>query len=161
MATIVTSLVGEHHLAIDVRYVREIIRRPRITPVPCGPANVAGLINLRGRVLTVFDTARCLGAEGGAAPAQQLVVILRSSDEIPVGLTTASGSDSPMQFEQSGLLVCSIGDISEVDEARYAPPPANLPLGKLPFIPALAESDGKLFGVLSIPALFSWEGLRA
>jgi len=160
MATLVTSLVGEHRLAIDVRYVREIIRRPRITPVPCGPVNVAGLINLRGRVLTIFDMAKCLGAQEGEEAREQVIVILRASDEIKGVYAAGDSAGSAGTFEQSGLLVDSIGDITEVDEANYAPPPANLPLGKLPFVPALAESDCKLFGVLSIEALFGWEGLR-
>ena len=160
MATLVTSLVGEHRLAIDVRYVREIIRRPRITPVPCGPANVAGLINLRGRVLTVFEMAKCLGALESEDAPEQVIIILRASGEIKGVSSHGETGATPCQFDQSGLLVDSIGDITEVDESNYAPPPANLPLGKLPFVPALAEFEGKLFGVLSIEDLFAWEGLR-
>lgn len=42
-------------LGIDIAHVLEIVRAPVITPVPLAPASVAGMVNLRGRILAAID----------------------------------------------------------------------------------------------------------
>lgn len=145
----ITCAIGEHRLAVDVRQVREIIRLPRLTPVPTGPAHIAGLINLRGRVLTIFHMARCLGGCDGRPAELPHVLIMRGSDELPSGM-------SATVYEQVGLLVDAIGEIVAVDASTLGPPPANLPLGKAPFVPAVVELGGRLHGVLGVEPLYVW-----
>ncbi len=55
--------------------VREIIPSRPVTRLPGAPAWVLGLLNLRGRVLTVVDLANRLGLGPGAA---QSVIVLES-----------------------------------------------------------------------------------
>ncbi len=157
MIQLITCAIADERLAVDVRNVREIIRRPRITPVPTGPGHIAGLINLRGRVLTVFDMARCLEADEAENTEPTFILIMRSSDEVPA-LPTERGAVRKV-YEQSGLLVDAIGEITSVDDTALCPPPANLPLGKVPFVPAVVEIDGRLHGVLGVEQLYTWAGL--
>lgn len=153
MTQLITCAIAEHRLAVDVRQVREIVRRPRITPVPSGPRHIAGLINLRGRVLTIFDMSRCLEPAGTVETAPAYILIMRASDEV-VEAATVSGPRA--HYEQSGLLVDSIGEIATVEDTALCPPPANLPLGKVPFVPAVVEIAGRLHGVLGVEQLYAW-----
>jgi purine-binding chemotaxis protein CheW len=58
-------LAGERY-GIESRFVREVARLTRFTPVPGTPAFVLGITNLRGEILALFDLRQLLGvvAEG-------------------------------------------------------------------------------------------------
>jgi purine-binding chemotaxis protein CheW len=59
--------VGAGRYAFDVRHVREVEDRQRVTAVPGAPAGVLGVCNLRGAVLPVVQVNELLGqdADGG------------------------------------------------------------------------------------------------
>jgi purine-binding chemotaxis protein CheW len=61
----VLFVVGEHRFGVPIGRIREIIPQRPYTPLPGSEAFVCGLINLRGRIVTVVD----LGARLGLAPA--------------------------------------------------------------------------------------------
>jgi purine-binding chemotaxis protein CheW len=61
----VLFVVGEHRFGVPIDRIREIIPLRPYTPMPGAEAFVCGLINLRGRIVTVVD----LGARLGLAPA--------------------------------------------------------------------------------------------
>ena len=48
------SLAG-HRFGVDVVDVQEVVRARPLTRVPLARPDVAGLLNLRGRILTVLD----------------------------------------------------------------------------------------------------------
>jgi purine-binding chemotaxis protein CheW len=90
---------------IDVDAVQEVLRFQAMTPVPLAPRVVAGLINLRGQIVTALDLRRRL--ELPERPPEMLPanVVLRSS---AVG---------------ASLLVDSVGEVVEVDDVAFEPPP--------------------------------------
>ena len=49
--------------AVDVAYVREVVRWQPVTPLPKAPALIEGLIDLRGAVVPVVDLGRALGGD--------------------------------------------------------------------------------------------------
>jgi purine-binding chemotaxis protein CheW len=74
---------GAQVLAVEAGVVREIIPGQAATRIPGAPAAVRGLVNVRGTLVPVVDTAVALGlsaADGGAS----LVLIERNGR--PVGL---------------------------------------------------------------------------
>lgn len=64
----VLFVVGEHRFAIPIDRIREIIPARAYTPLPGSGGHVCGLINLRGRIVTVMD----LGARLNLPPASRL-----------------------------------------------------------------------------------------
>lgn len=54
--------VGQQSYAVAIGSVREIVRVPEITAVPQSPEHVAGVMNLRGRVLPVVDLRKRFSA---------------------------------------------------------------------------------------------------
>lgn len=52
---VVNFLLAYEHYAIESRYVREVYPLESLTPVPCTPPFVRGVINLRGEILSVID----------------------------------------------------------------------------------------------------------
>ena len=103
-----TFFLEGHFFGVPVQQVQEVIRYQEMTDVPLVPQVIRGLINLRGQIVTAIDLRRRLGM--GERPADQLPmnVVVRTSD----------GAFS--------LLVDEIGDVIEVEEATFEPPPAML-----------------------------------
>jgi purine-binding chemotaxis protein CheW len=64
----VLFVVGEHRFAVPVARIREIIPARPYTPLPGSAGHVCGLINLRGRIVTVMD----LGARLNLPPASRI-----------------------------------------------------------------------------------------
>lgn len=52
---VVEFVLAEEHYAVESRHVREVYPLEQLTPVPCTPAFVRGIVNLRGEILSVID----------------------------------------------------------------------------------------------------------
>jgi len=48
------TLAGERY-GVETRFVRTVCQLKELTPVPCTPAFVAGIMNLRGQILAILD----------------------------------------------------------------------------------------------------------
>jgi purine-binding chemotaxis protein CheW len=102
-----TFYVDDLFLGIDVRQVQEVIRYQGMTRVPLSEAAISGLINLRGQIVTAVDLRRRLGLP------------LRSPDKPPMNVVVRDGDNAV------SLLVDRIGDVLEVDEDLFEPPPST------------------------------------
>ena len=60
---IATFVLGKTLLGLDILLVKEVYRSVSITPIPDAPEHIRGLMNLRGRVVTVMDLNTCLGRQ--------------------------------------------------------------------------------------------------
>jgi purine-binding chemotaxis protein CheW len=107
-AQLTTFSVADHLFGVEVTVVQEVIRYQPMTRVPLAPAALAGLINLRGQVITAVDLRRRLGFPDRAADELPMDVIVRTGD----GLVS--------------LLVDRIGDVVEVAEEAFEGPPETL-----------------------------------
>ena len=72
--------------ALPVERVREIVRVRPITPVPRVPADVRGVISLRGEIVQVVDLRRRLGLELLAATRSSRIVVVHAGDDRVAGL---------------------------------------------------------------------------
>ena len=61
IAHLVCFRIGKETFGVDIFSVREIVRVQEITKVPGAPDFVLGVINLRGRIISVVDLGRQLG----------------------------------------------------------------------------------------------------
>src|SRR4026209_217249 len=51
----VTVTIGDHMFGLPICRVHDVFVPDRLTRVPLAPPEVAGILNLRGRVVTVID----------------------------------------------------------------------------------------------------------
>ena len=56
-----TAMIGEQIFGIPVLDIQDIIQEQLITPIPLAPPEIAGALNLRGRVVTAIDMRKMLG----------------------------------------------------------------------------------------------------
>jgi purine-binding chemotaxis protein CheW len=78
-------VVSDESYALPLRSVREILKVPPITGVPRAPADVLGIISVRGRITTVRDLRRLLRVPESPADKHTRVLLVESDDEV-VGL---------------------------------------------------------------------------
>lgn len=117
---------------VELKGVQEVIRSLDLTRVPLAPGVVAGLINLRGQIVTAVDLRRRLELEPGPPERRPMNVVVRSED----------GAVS--------LLVDQIGDVVEVEEASFEPPPETLRGSIRALILGVHKLDDRLMHVLDI-----------
>ena len=79
---VVLFLAGGHQFGIAVSRIREIIPARAYTPLPGTGAHVCGLINLRGRIVTVVDLAARLGLPPAAVNPEHSIVIAEHGDRL-------------------------------------------------------------------------------
>ena len=103
----VTFTLDGHLYGVEVDAVQEVLRGQTCTRIPLAPHTVAGLINLRGQVLSAIDLRALLDLppQEGAEP---MLVVIRVGGE-PIA-----------------LLVDTIGSVVDVDAAQFEPPPDTL-----------------------------------
>lgn len=62
--------------AIETRHAAEVVALDELTPVPCTPAFVLGVFNLRGRITTLIEIRSFLGLpQRGLSDLGQVVVV--------------------------------------------------------------------------------------
>ena len=91
--------VGGDAYAVGMQAAREVVEAPEVTPLPTAPASVVGVINLRGEIVPVFDTARLLGL-AASTPAYAVVV---ETSLGPAGLTMTGMGESVDLGEPVGV----------------------------------------------------------
>jgi purine-binding chemotaxis protein CheW len=82
---IIILRVGKERYAFRVDEVEEVMRVPPITPVPCVPSHVIGVINRRGSILPLVDLKVFFGGQRGAESRESRVVVL-SHGKLSLGL---------------------------------------------------------------------------
>jgi purine-binding chemotaxis protein CheW len=125
------------HFGIEVSAVKEVIRYQALTPVPLASPLVRGLINLRGQIVTAIDLRRRLQLRD------------RPEGELPVNIVVGSGA------EAVSLLVDEIGEVADVDEASFQPPPDTLTGVARELILGAYELDGRLLLLLDVGLMVS------
>jgi purine-binding chemotaxis protein CheW len=78
-------LLAYERYAIETRYVREVSPLKDLTPVPCTPTFVLGVINVRGQILSVIDIKRFFDLpDKGLTDLNKVIVV--KSDAMEIGL---------------------------------------------------------------------------
>ncbi|TAN51601.1 MAG: purine-binding chemotaxis protein CheW [Methylococcaceae bacterium] len=84
-----SAAAGEHvecltfHLAheayaVEARFVREVCPLEHLTPLPCTPPFVLGIVNLRGEILSVLDLKKFFGLPEKGLTDLNKVIVLQS-----------------------------------------------------------------------------------
>jgi len=77
-------LSGEHY-AVESTQVREVYPLKELTPLPCTPAFILGIINLRGQILAVMDIRRFFDLPIKGITDLNKVIVLQAG-EVQVGI---------------------------------------------------------------------------
>jgi purine-binding chemotaxis protein CheW len=104
----VTVMIGEQLFGLPIERVHDVFMPGHLTPVPLASEEIAGVLNLRGRIVTAIDM-RCR-----------------------LGLPKREGGEEPMAVgidcdgESYGLVIDSVGEVLKLRDDSREPVPVNL-----------------------------------
>ena len=104
----VTAMIGGQLFGLPILRVQDVFMPERLTRVPLAAPEIAGVLNLRGRIVTLIDMRRRLG-------------LPKREDD---GVSMAIGVES--RAEHYGLLIDSVGEVLKLDDGAREANPINL-----------------------------------
>src|SRR6201991_3428571 len=128
----VTALIGGQLFGLPISRVQDVFMPERLTRVPLASQEIAGVLNLRGRIVTVIDMRARLGLprnEDGRTP-------------------MAVGVD--LRGESYGLLIDQIGEVLRLPEASCEENPVNLDPRMAKLAGGVHRLEGQLMVVLDV-----------
>ena len=146
----VTATIGGQLFGVPVLRVQELFVPERLTRVPLAAAEVAGLINLRGRIHTVIDLRRRLELGLGLAA---------KADEN--GGAQAPRRQVALSVEHKGeayaLLIDEVGDVMRLAAADRDPNPVNMDAALARASLGVHRLEGRLLVVLDVDRLLDFD----
>jgi purine-binding chemotaxis protein CheW len=77
---VVEFMLARERYAIETHYVREVYPLENLTPLPCTPAFVLGIVNLRGEILSVIDIKKFFDLPEKGLTDLNKVIVLQSGN---------------------------------------------------------------------------------
>jgi purine-binding chemotaxis protein CheW len=118
--------VADAEYAIPASEVLHMESYNGATPVPGAPAFVAGLIQVRGRVLPVVDVRARFGLPPAAPTLESRVVVVKVQERV------------------TGLLVDSAREVLNLSEDQFQPPPSVIARDGRSFVSSVVRAGPRL-----------------
>jgi purine-binding chemotaxis protein CheW len=131
----VTATIGGQLFGLPIGRVQDVFMPERLTRVPLAATEVAGLLNLRGRIVTVIDMRRRLDFEERAE---------NGAKRGPLALGIEHKGES------YGLLIDHIGEVLKLPAASREGNPVNLDPRLARVSAGVHRLDGRLLVVLDV-----------
>jgi len=132
---IVGFQVGRETYGVSITSLHEIVRVPEITAVPDAPDYVEGVINLRGKIVSVIDLRKRLGEKKAANGKRNRILVVEHNSRL------------------SGLIVDSASEVLKIPAIDVEASPAALEEGGLNCVTGLAKYKGRLIVLLDMTKL--------
>ena len=128
----VTAMIGGQLFGLPIARVQDVFIPERMTTVPLSSSDIAGILNLRGRIVTVIDMRRRLG------------VVEQKSDQPPMAIGIECRGES------YGLLIDDIGEVMTLQDSMRENNPVNLDARLAEVSSGVLRLDSQLLVVLDI-----------
>jgi len=140
VSKVLTFYLRDILFGIDVTIVKEINRKVDYTPVPGAGSDVVGLYNMRGQVVTLFDIAEMMGFPEKEPEEKVSCVILKAMPNDP---------------HQAGFIIDGFGDVLEIEQEEFEPPPANVVGVDGEYIKSIVKLSEQLLIMVNTDKLFA------
>jgi purine-binding chemotaxis protein CheW len=139
----VTVMIEGQLFGLSLERVRDVFVPQGLSPVPLAPPEVAGLLNLRGRIVTALDLRRRLGLPNRAAGKPTVAVGIEERGEL------------------YGLIADRVGDVLWLESSRHEASPANLDPRWAQVCSGVYQLDGRLLVALDIDKVLDFSKFGA
>ncbi|MFW8601001.1 chemotaxis protein CheW [Desulfobacterota bacterium M19] len=102
---LVVFTLGEEEFGVDIHQVKEIVRMPELTAVPKSLDYVAGICNLRGKVLPALDSRNRFGLKRREVTEDSRLLVVETDGNA------------------TGLIVDGLREVMHIRDEQIAPPP--------------------------------------
>lgn len=131
--------VGDAEYALPAPSILHLEAYEGATPVPGAAPHVAGLVQMRGRLVTVVDVRARFGLPPIAHAIDRRVIVVRSNGRIV------------------GLLVDSAREVLQLDPTDFTKPPEVVEHNAAGFVTAVATLPKRLVLLVDVPRVIGEE----
>ncbi len=103
-----TIKIAEQRFGIPVLQVQDVLREQAVTKIPMAPPEVAGSLNLRGRIVTAIDVRKRLGLPPIENGKPCMSVVVEHKNEL------------------YSLIIDTVGDVQSLDGRQFEKNPNTL-----------------------------------
>jgi purine-binding chemotaxis protein CheW len=129
---IVGFRVGRETYGVPITALHEIVRVPEITSVPDAPDYLEGVINLRGKIVSVVDLRKRFGQPATELDRRSRILVVENRGRL------------------AGMIVDSASEVLKIPESDLEPAPAMMQEGGLDCVTGLGKYQGRLIILLDI-----------
>lgn len=129
---IVGFRVGRETYGIPIMALHEIVRVPEITAVPDAPAHLEGVINLRGKIVSVVDLRKRFNQPATALTRHNRILVVEHRGRLV------------------GMIVDSASEVLKISEGDIEPAPTMMKEGGLDCVTGLGKFQKRLVILLDI-----------
>jgi purine-binding chemotaxis protein CheW len=130
-----TFFVRDALCALDAAGIQEVIRLGPLTRVRHAPEAVAGIVNLRGKIVTVIDLSLRLGSAKTVPSHESRIFVMEDGNEF------------------IGLLVDRVDEVLEADPGRLQSPPARGTSEHSRFLKGICREGSRVISVLDTASI--------
>lgn len=134
---IVGFQVGRETYGVPITSLHEIVRVPEITAVPDAPDYLEGVINLRGKIVSVMDLRKRFGDKQAKLKRNNRILVVEHSGKL------------------AGLIVDSASEVLKIAGEDIEAPPAVFQEGGLNCVTGLGKVKDRLIVLLDMTKLLS------
>ena len=138
---IVGFRVGQEVFGVPIHLVHEIVRVPEITSVPDAPGCVQGVINLRGKIVSVVDLRRRFGEKESKPTKKNRILVTEVAGKLV------------------GLIVDSASEVLKIPENEIELPPV-FDQGESNYVTGVGKLNGRLIILIDLNKILQKGELR-
>ena len=139
---IVGFRIGRETFGVPIALVHEIVRVPEITAVPDSPGYVEGVINLRGKIVSVVDLRKRFGEKEIAANKKNRILVAEVEGKIV------------------GLIVDAASEVIKIPDNEVDLPPSVFDEGELNYVTGVGKLHGRLIILIDLNKILQKGELR-
>ncbi len=144
--------MGGALLGLDILVIKEVYRHMTLTPVPGAPEHIGGLMNLRGRVVTVIDLEVTLDLPKRSGGEKRLL-ILKTDPEIVQYQSRGMLENAVLGEDIIGLLIDRMEEVLTIGEDDILSTPPNLDIVEKKLIEGVVKLKNRLVILLDVTAI--------
>jgi purine-binding chemotaxis protein CheW len=134
-----TVIVGGETFGLPVEAVQTIFRIEEVTPVPLGPEEILGLVNLRGKIVTAVCLRRRL----------RMKEVKPARGQLAIGIEHRN--------ESFALVVDEVGDVITLDPKSRIPLPPHLDPQSISLTNAVYRIETEILPILDMASVFEFQ----
>lgn len=135
---LVIMKIDEQLFGIPVLSIQDVLRPPQITNIPLSPPEIAGALNLRGRIVTTIDVRARLNMPTTTDINKSMCIVVQHGDEY------------------YSMLVDAVDEVMDLPVDNFEPNPSNLNSHWKEVAFGIYRLEGKLLVMLNIDKLLTF-----
>jgi purine-binding chemotaxis protein CheW len=139
---IVGFRVGRETFGVPIGLVHEIVRVPEITAVPDSPGYVEGVINLRGKIVSVVDLRKRFGEREITSHKKNRILV------------------TEVEGKMVGLIVDAASEVLKIPDNEIELPPSVFEEGELNYVTGVGKLQGRLVILIDLSKILQKGELR-